>query len=79
MMPATVKKQLIQEIEDMPDELQEKMLKLVHVMKKEILTPKGKKSKGVNALLDIDKITIDTGISDLSVQHEHYLYGVPKK
>jgi hypothetical protein len=78
-MPATVKKQLIQEIEDMPDELQEKMLKLVHFMKKEILTPREKKAKGANALLDIDKITIDTGISDLSVQHDHYLYGVPKK
>jgi hypothetical protein len=78
-MPAIVKKQLIQEIEDMPDELQEKMLKLVHFMKKEILPAKRKKSKGVNALLDIDKITIDTGICDLSVQHDHYLYGVPKK
>lgn len=78
-MPAIVKKQLIQEIEDMPDELQEKMLKLVHFMKKEILPAKGKKSKGVNALLDIDKITIDTGIPDLSYQHDHYLYDVPKK
>ena len=27
-MPATIKKQLIQEIEEMPDELQEKMLKI---------------------------------------------------
>ena len=78
-MPATVKKQLIREIEDMPYELQEKMLKLVHLMKKEIIPTKRKKSKRSNALLDVDKITIDTGISDLSVQHDHYFYGVPKK
>lgn len=78
-MPVTAKKQLIREIEDMPDELQEKMLKLVYFMKKEILSPKSKKAKRANALLDVDKITIDTGISDLSYQHDHYLYGVPKK
>lgn len=78
-MPATIKKQLIREIEDLPDELQEKMLKMMHFMKKEILAPKKKISKQANALLDIDKITIDTGITDLSYQHDHYLYGVPKK
>ncbi|MBI5213304.1 MAG: hypothetical protein HY957_08030 [Nitrospirae bacterium] len=78
-MPITIKKQLIQEIEGMPSELQEKMLKMVHFMKKEILVPKKKITKKANALLDIDKITIDTGIADLSSQHDHYLYGVPKK
>ena len=78
-MSTAVKKQLIQEIEDLPDELQEKMLKMVHFMKKEIFAPRKKKSKKANALLDVDKITIDTGIADLSSQHDHYLYGVPKK
>ena len=78
-MPTTMTKQLIREIEDLPVELQEKMLKMVHSMKKEILTPKKKITKKANALLDVDKITIDTGISDLSTQHDHYLYGVPKK
>lgn len=78
-MPVTIKKQLIQEIEDLPDEFQEKMLKMVHFMKKEILAPKKKITKKANALLDVDKITIDTGITDLSSQHDHYLYGVPKK
>ena len=78
-MSTTMKKQLIREIEDLPDELQEKMLKMVHFMKKEILPPKRKIVKKANALLDVDKITIDTGITDLSYQHDHYLYGVPKK
>jgi hypothetical protein len=54
------------------------MLKMVHFMKNEILAPKKRNTKKANALLDVDKITIDTGITDLSSQHDHYLYGVPK-
>jgi len=78
-MSTAIKKQLIQEIEEMPEELQEKMLKMVHFMKKEILAPKKTTSKKANALLDVDKLTIDTGITDLSSQHDHYLYGLPKQ
>ncbi len=78
-MPATIKKQLIREIEEIPDELQEKMLKMVHFMKKEILAPKKKITKKANAFLDVGEFTIDTGSADLSSQHDHYLYGVPKK
>lgn len=29
--------------------------------------------------LDIDDIAVDTGIEDLSLNHDHYLYGTPKK
>lgn len=29
--------------------------------------------------LDIDEIAVDTGIEDFSVNHDHYLYGIPKK
>jgi len=32
-----------------------------------------------NALADlVDECAIDTGISDLANQHDHYLYGTPK-
>ncbi len=41
-MPTTVKQQIIKEVEEMPHELQEKMLKLVHFMKKELLAPRKK-------------------------------------
>jgi len=78
-MSTTVKQQLIKEVEDLPAELQVKMLKLLHFMKEEFIAPKKRISKRASALLDIDKLTIDTGISDLSYQHDHYLYGVPKK
>ena len=76
-----VPKQLLKEIEDLPSEVQEKILKLVHSIKKEIFGIKKHKakSKGVNALCEVDKIAFETNISDLASQHDHYIYGVPKK
>ncbi|MBC8182211.1 hypothetical protein H8E88_13960 [candidate division KSB1 bacterium] len=32
-----------------------------------------------NPLLSIDNWAMDMGMDDLSEQHDHYLYGVPKK
>ena len=29
--------------------------------------------------LDIDNIAVDTGIEDFAENHDHYLYGLPKK
>lgn len=29
--------------------------------------------------LDIDKIAVDTGIEDFAENHDHYLYGTPKR
>jgi len=29
--------------------------------------------------LDIDAISVDAGIEDLAENHDHYLYGLPKK
>jgi hypothetical protein len=77
----TVKQQLIKEIEDLPLDAQEKVLKLVHFVKEEILILRQKISteKKGNALADVDKIAIETGIPDLARQHDHYLYGLPKK
>ena len=76
-----VQKQLIKEIEDLPLEAQKKILKLVHFIKKDLFAAKESKSKakGINALCEVDKIAVETGISDLASQHDHYLYGVPKK
>jgi hypothetical protein len=30
-------------------------------------------------LTELDNFAIDTGIPDLAAQHDHYLYGFPKK
>jgi hypothetical protein len=40
---------------------------------------KMKPKKRSNALTDVDKIAIETGIQDLAEHHDHYLYGVSKK
>jgi hypothetical protein len=71
----------MKELEDLPVDAQEKVLKLVHFVKKEMLISHGKRSplKKGNALLEIDEIAIETGIPDLARQHDHYLYGVSKK
>ncbi len=78
-MSISVKKKLIKEIEALPLEAQEKIFKLVCFMKEEIIESKKAKTKVCNALMDVDKIAVDTGIPDLSFQHDHYLYGMPKK
>lgn len=77
----TVKQQLIHELEGLPQEAQKKILKLVHFMKREILSSSEKRSgrKKVNALLEVDNISVETGITDLAAQHDHYLYGVSKR
>ncbi|MBI5186818.1 MAG: hypothetical protein HZA01_13990 [Nitrospinae bacterium] len=77
----TIQQQLIKEIEGLPLEAQKKVLKLMHFVKEEFFPPQEKRAmaKGANALADIDKFAIETGIPDLSVQHDHYLYGAPKR
>jgi len=76
-----IQKQLYQEIETLPLDAQEKILKMVHFLKTEILTPvKSKPKKKQSATLaDLDLLAVDTGINDLASQHDHYLYGVSKK
>jgi hypothetical protein len=77
----TVRKQLAKEIEDLAPEAQEKVLRLIRFIKGETFTLRRRKagSKRNNALAEVDKIAIETGIPDLASQHDHYLYGVPKK
>ena len=78
-MSSTLKDRIIKEIEDLPSEVQEKIIKLVHSMKEELLASKKAKPKKTNALSDVDKLAFETNIPDLSYQHDHYLYGSPKK
>ena len=77
----TLQKQLMNEIKDLPLEAQEKLLKLILFVKKEILvSAKGTSGrKATNPLSDVDNFAIETGIPDLATQHDHYLYGVPKR
>ncbi|MBF0564904.1 MAG: hypothetical protein HQK89_06645 [Nitrospirae bacterium] len=75
----TVKEQIIRELDELSPETQEKILRVIHLMKEEV--PKGNEVKQDlrSALSEIDELAIETGIHDLSYQHDHYIYGIPKK
>ena len=53
-MSTTIKEQLIKEIEELPSDAQEKILKLVHFIREEIFMPERVKSKEIN---DFPKLT----------------------
>nr|MBF0221034.1 hypothetical protein [Desulfobulbaceae bacterium] len=76
-----IQQQLCHEIEALPLDAQKKILKMVHFLKTEIFTPVKTKSKKKQAatLADLDSLALDTGITDLASQHDHYLYGIPKQ
>ena len=63
-----IQQQLYEEIESLPLDAQEKILKMVHFLKTEILPPvKPKKRKKAKAsLMDLDLLAVDTGIPDLA-------------
>ena len=77
----TIREELAKEIEDLPPETQEKVLRLIRVIKGETVMSRKRRAgpKRNNALVEVDEIAIETGIPDLASQHDHYLYGVPKK
>lgn len=77
----TIQQRLMKEIEGLPLDFQERILKLVHFLRQEFfITPqRDSESKKINALVEVDKIAVETGISDLALHHDHYLYGIPKK
>jgi hypothetical protein len=76
-----IQQQLYNEMETLPIDAQEKILKMVHFMKTEIFTQAAKskpKKKQLTTLADLDSVAVETGINDLASQHDHYLYGTPK-
>jgi hypothetical protein len=76
-----IQQQLYHEIETLPLDAQQKILKMVHFLKAEIFTPPKRKSKKkvLATIADLDLLALDTGIKDLASQHDHYLYGMPKQ
>lgn len=77
----SIHQRLIKEMEELPVDLQVRILKLVHFLKEEFFMSKRMDSerREINALSEVDKIAIETGISDLARHHDHYLYGAAKK
>ncbi|MGQ0540457.1 MAG: hypothetical protein ACT4O9_01245 [Blastocatellia bacterium] len=53
---------------------------LITFIEDEPALPKSVNGKNGVSLKDlVDKFQVDTGIEDLAAQHDHYLYGTPKK
>ncbi len=53
---------------------------IITFLDEEIKEPLTNKRNGAKSLEDlIAECEVDTGISDLAEQHDHYLYGKPKK
>jgi len=77
----SIHQRLMKEMEELPVDFQVRILKLVHFLKEEFFMSKRMDSEGreINALSEVDKIAIETGISDLARHHDHYLYGTAKK
>lgn len=76
----TVAEKILKEVQDLPVDAQARVLKAVHQIKKEcgVLRPARRKRK-IRSLKDLDALATDMGVTDLAEQHDHYLYGVPKK
>jgi hypothetical protein len=65
-----------------PIQLKDQLRQYLHSWLKQHLSKEmesEKKDPWVEFLDKIDEYAVDTGIPDLSYQHDHYLYGVPKK
>ena len=77
----TITEKIVKEIKELtPSEQKKVLLFLKQIRKKNIpRTASKSKAKKHELLALIDEIAIDTGIPDLAEQHDHYLYGVPKK
>lgn len=53
---------------------------IITFVDEEVQKGKTKSSNGAVSLLDlIDSFQVDTGITDLASEHDHYLYGTRKK
>lgn len=76
-----VQQQVVKELEQVPPEAQETILRFIRFLKNELRYQPKKAGErgGLHNLCDLDHIAIETGITDLAEQHDHYLYGVPKR
>ncbi len=74
------KDEIIKELQDMPAEDMPKLLEIIHYLKTGMKESKKKEKvkKGKDPLFGLKDIAVETGIKDLAVHHDHYLYGVPK-
>lgn len=66
---------ILQELKEIPAEKLPKLLQLIRLLKEEISSTQ---KMTANALQDIDDLAVSTGIPDLAVNHDHYLYHIDR-
>lgn len=66
---------ILQELKGFPAEKLPLLLRLVRLLKEESLSVS---KTPANALQDVDGFAIKTGISDLALHHDHYLYDLDR-
>jgi len=64
---------ILQELKGFPSEKLPSLLRLIRFLKEESLPPP---KPAANALQDVDAFAIKTGITDLALHHDRYLYGL---
>ncbi|MGB0564136.1 MAG: hypothetical protein ACPGVO_20395 [Spirulinaceae cyanobacterium] len=65
--------QIVQEVDTLPDELQQQVLQFIRTLRQTHQTPPGNAWDTLETLTG----TVDAP-TDWSTQHDHYLYGTPK-
>jgi hypothetical protein len=72
----SVKHQIYQTIDALPTE---QLPELLHLLKQFIEAVKPEAAPPVAPIYQIHQQAIDTGLTDLAAQHDHYLYGTAKR
>jgi hypothetical protein len=72
------KEKILRELEDFPPTKLPIILKLIRLLKDELVVSEPRAERVGNALIEIDQLAIETGITDLAENHDYYLYGVSR-
>ncbi len=70
MKTKTIEEEILKEMQDLPEPMQEKLAKIVHFLKKEIIRPESNEKNATDELLSVcgtweDDRTIDEQIKDI--------------
>lgn len=74
-MAINYEKAILQELKDLPAEKLPLLLRLIRLLKEESVSAS---KSTADAMRDIDDFAIKTGIPDLALHHDRYLYGLDR-
>lgn len=68
---------IYKELELIPEDKKSLLLNIIKKFRKSIKAKELKNKK--NTMLELDKLSIETGIEDLAENHDYYLYGLKRE